>query len=348
MNVDKLEITGERSSSIIFVGEQLSGIANYIPEKNVFIITDENVFRLYSAEFPNFPVIEIRAGEMYKDLKTIEYIFKKLLKYGADRSSFILSIGGGVVCDIAGFVASTYMRGIRFGFVSTTLLSQVDASVGGKNGVNLGDIKNIIGVFNQPEFVLCDQSVLSTLPERELISGFAEVIKYALIKDNKLFYDIEENLDSVLQLDEYFIHKIVWSSVNIKKEIVELDELEGGIRRILNFGHTFGHAIEKIHSLTHGEAIGYGMLIAIFISEKEGTLSKEEAKRASSFIKSTGLISDIALDTTRIMSALKSDKKREGDSIHFILLEGIGQAIEWSTDINKLGKYLTDWLNTEL
>ena len=134
----------------------------------------------------------------------------------------------------------------------------------------------------------------------------------------------------------------------IKKEIVELDELEGGLRRILNFGHTFGHAIEKIHSLTHGEAIGYGMLIAIYISEKEGTLSKEETKRASSFIKSTGLISDIALDTSRIMSALKSDKKREGDSIHFILLEGIGHAIEWSTDINKLGKYLFDWLNAEL
>ena len=346
--MDKLEIAGERSSSIILVGEQLSGISDYIPGKNVFIITDENVFRLYSAEFPDLPVVKIRAGETFKNFRTVEYIFEELLKYGVDRSSFILGIGGGVVCDIAGFVASTYMRGIRFGFVSTTLLSQVDASVGGKNGVNLGDIKNIIGVFNQPEFVLCDQSVLSTLPERELISGFAEVIKYALIKDNKLFNDIEENLESVLQLDAGFIHKIVWSSVNIKKEIVELDELEGGLRRILNFGHTFGHAIEKIHGLTHGEAIGYGMLIAIYISEKEGTLSKEETKRASSFIKSTGLISDITLDTTRIMSALKSDKKREGDSIHFILLEGIGHAIEWSTDINKLGKYLFDWLNAEL
>ena len=257
MKTKRLEIVGERSSSLITVGESFSNVGNYLPENNVYIITDENVFDLYSHDFPDFPVIKIRAGEEFKDLDTVQNIFKELLKSGADRYSFILAVGGGVVCDIAGFVASTYMRGIRFGFISTSLLSQVDASVGGKNGVNLGDVKNIIGVFNQPEFVLCDPTVLSTLPERELISGFAEVIKYSLIWDLKLFVEIERNLKKLLQFDPEFIQKIVWTSINIKKEVVEQDELEGGLRRILNFGHTFGHAIEKTHGLTHGEAIAF-------------------------------------------------------------------------------------------
>lgn len=341
-----LEINGGRGTSVILVGESFPVKSEYLPEKNVFIITDENVYRLYSDDFPEFPVIKVKAGERFKDLKSVELIFEELLKLGADRSSFILGIGGGVVCDIAGFVASTYMRGVRFGFVSTTLLSQVDASVGGKNGVNLGGTKNIIGVFNQPEFVLCFDSVLSTLPKRELVSGFSEVIKYALIRDVLLFEEIEGNLDSLLSLEPGFIQNIIWTSINMKKEIVELDELEGGIRRILNFGHTFGHAIEKTHGLTHGESIAYGMLIAVYISEKEGLLSSEAAVRINSFIKSTGLIVDIKLDENQIISALQSDKKRDGDGVHFILLSRIGNAVEWNTNFRILENYFKDWLNT--
>jgi len=346
LKTKRLEIVGERSSSLITVGESFSNVGNYLPENNVYIITDENVFDLYSHDFPDFPVIKIRAGEEFKDLDTVQNIFKELLKSGADRYSFILAVGGGVVCDIAGFVASTYMRGIRFGFISTSLLSQVDASVGGKNGVNLGDVKNIIGVFNQPEFVLCDPTVLSTLPERELISGFAEVIKYSLIWDLKLFVEIERNLKKLLQFDPEFIQKIVWTSINIKKEVVEQDELEGGLRRILNFGHTFGHAIEKSHGLTHGEAIAFGMLLAVYISEKEGFLSKIEAEQVNTIILSTGLIADLELDQDRILKALQSDKKRKGDSIQFILINGIGKAIDWQTNFSKLEEYFIEWVDT--
>ena len=344
-NIQELELKGNRSLSRVVVGESLKNVKDYLPDDHVIILTDRNVHDLYSGIFPSFPVIIIEPGEKFKTLTTVEFIYNELLKLEADRSTFLLGIGGGVICDIAGFVASTYMRGIDFGFVSTTLLSQVDASVGGKNGVNLGEYKNLIGVFNQPAFVLCDYSMFNTLPEREYISGLAEVIKYAFIRDASLLDLFEKQGDAIRHRENELVHELIWRSVNIKKDVVEEDEFEGGLRRILNFGHTFGHAIEKAHDLLHGEAVAYGMLVALYISEKEVGLNPEDSTRAKDLIISSGLIRKVDLDLSRINVIFKKDKKKSGNKIRFILIDSLGHATEWDASIKKLENYFSEWLN---
>ena len=220
----EIKIHGGTGPSSILVGEGLQAVKMHIPVARIIIITDTNVRRLYQEGFPPGDIIEIGTGEGIKNLDTVQTIYGKLLGLEADRSAFILGIGGGIVCDIAGFVASTYMRGLRFGFVSTTLLSQVDASVGGKNGVNFGGYKNIVGVFNQPEFVIADMSLLATLPEREKCCGFAEIVKHAAIADAALFLYLEQHWKKALDLDTEVIEKLVYESVLIKSSIVRRDE----------------------------------------------------------------------------------------------------------------------------
>ena len=230
-----LEIHGSTGDSFIHVGETLQNLGNYIPSENVVFITDKNVKQFYENDFPPHPAITIDTGEKIKNLDTVRDIYEKLVTVGADRSTFIVGIGGGIVCDIAGFVASTYLRGVRFGFVSSTLLSQVDASVGGKNGVNFKDYKNMIGVFNQPEFVICDLNLLNTLPEKEVLCGLAEIVKHAAIGDRHLFAYLEAHYQEALGLDNDVIGKLVYDSIIIKSAIVNQDELEKGERRKLNF-----------------------------------------------------------------------------------------------------------------
>ncbi|MCD6596745.1 MAG: 3-dehydroquinate synthase [Bacteroidales bacterium] len=343
--IQELELIGNRSLSKVVVGEFLKNVGNYLPDENVIILSDRNVHDLYSGIFPSFPVIIIEPGEQFKTLTTVEFIYNELLKLEADRSTFLLGIGGGVICDIAGFAASTFMRGINFGFVSTTLLSQVDASVGGKNGVNLGEYKNLVGVFNQPDFVLCDYSMFKTLEEREYISGLAEVIKYALIRDISLLDLFEKQGDAIRQRKKELVQELIWRSVNIKKDVVEEDEFEKGLRRILNFGHTFGHAIEKAHGILHGEAVAYGMLVALYISEREAGLDPEDSSRAKNIIIASGLIRNIDLNSSRINMIFRKDKKKSGNIIRFILIDYLGHAIEWNASIEKLEIYFSEWLN---
>ena len=241
----KLTVTGQVNSSTLLVGERLQNASRYISAKDVVVITDTHVDQLYHEQFPAGEVITIGTGEEVKNLDTVRDIYSRLISLQADRSTFILGIGGGVVCDISGYVASTYMRGLNFGYVPTTLLAQVDASVGGKTGVNLEGYKNLVGVFNQPEFVLCDGRLLETLPQREVLCGMAEIIKHAAIADMDLFEFLEQNYENAIQLDEDIIEKLIYDSVVIKSAIVNRDETEKGERRKLNFGHTFGHAIER-------------------------------------------------------------------------------------------------------
>jgi 3-dehydroquinate synthase len=224
--------------SEIRIGESWINVKKLIPSGNLVIITDENINKYYGQNFPNAPVIVIPPEEKSKNFRLIEKITKKILQLNIDRSGFILGIGGGVVCDISGFVASIYLRGINFGFISTSLLSQVDASIGGKNGINLGGAKNIIGNITQPKFVICDPEMLKTLPDEEYLSGLGELIKYALIKDKVLLNFIVRNREKILSRDKAVMEKLVWQSVKIKSAIVTEDERESGIRRILNFGHT--------------------------------------------------------------------------------------------------------------
>ncbi len=323
-----LEVKGITGNSRVLIGEKLENLENYIPVEKSIIITDTNVSQIYQKEFPPCRVIEIGTGEKIKDLDTVRYIYEQLVQIEADRSSFFIGIGGGIVCDIAGFVASTYMRGVRFGFVSSTLLAQVDASVGGKNGVNFRGYKNMIGNFNQPEFVICDINMLKTLPKREVLCGFGEIAKHAFIGNADMCDDIEQNYKRALDLEVEVITRLVYDSVVIKSSIVNRDERESGERRKLNFGHTFGHAIEKTtDAFLHGEAISVGMVVASKLSARKGLLSAQEVKRIEGLLTKLELPITLDTDKEKMMDAMRKDKKRIGDEIDFVLLDGIGKAI---------------------
>jgi 3-dehydroquinate synthase len=331
-----LEIRGTTGDSFIHVGEILQNLESYIPSENVVLITDKHVKQLYEKIFPPYPAITIGIGEKIKNLDTVRDIYEKLVAMGADRTTFLVGIGGGIVCDIAGFVASTYMRGLSFGFVSSTLLSQVDASVGGKNGVNFKSYKNMIGVFNQPEFVICDLNLLDTLPEKEVLCGLSEIVKHAVIGDKHLFEYIEAHYHEALALDRDVIEKLVYDSIIIKSTNVNKDELEKGERRKLNFGHTFGHAFEKITGIPHGEAVSAGMVVASKLSVKKSGLSKNDAKRIETLLQKIGLPVRIEVEENLVLDALKKDKKRKGGCIYFVLLKKIGNAFVDQIPINEL------------
>jgi 3-dehydroquinate synthase len=321
-----VNIKNHPRDSVIMIGEKLDNLGKYIPVKTPVIITDTNVRECWGKHFPQGDVITIGTGEKIKTFDTVRYVYEQLLKLEADRSSFIVGIGGGIVCDIAGFVASTYMRGVRFGFVSSTLLSQVDASVGGKNGFNFGGYKNIVGLFNQPEFVICDLNLLKTVPQKEILSGFAEIIKHGAIADKNLFIYLEENRDRALALELPVIEKLVHDSVIIKSNIVNQDEKEKGERRKLNFGHTFGHAIEKITRVRHGEAVSAGMVLASELAVKKEALAQKDSKRIADLLDSYKLPVRLKFDGNEVLETVRMDKKREGDLIYFVLLSEIGNA----------------------
>lgn len=317
--------TGNHHSSVL-LGESIANLPAYLPHDRVIIVTDENVNSLYGKYIDHYPVVIIGTGENAKNLETVERVLSRFLEYEADRSTFILGFGGGIVCDVSGFAASVYMRGLHFGFVSSTLLSQVDASVGGKNGVNLLGYKNMVGVFRQPEFVLCDYALLRTLDRREFVAGFGEIIKTAMIRDSALFDYIHRSVHLALQQDPEVIHHLVKGSVQIKAAIVQTDEREKGERRLLNFGHTFGHAIEKLTGMIHGEAISIGMVMAARLSVKLGYLPASQLDSLVQVLQETGLPTSSPVSGREILMAMRKDKKKENDRIHFVLCDRIGSA----------------------
>ena len=322
-----VEIRGQSGESRILVAESLDNLGQYVPPKRAIIITDSRVSHYYRSRFPGWDVVEIGTGEGIKTLDTVRHLYKKLVELEVDRSCFIVGIGGGIVCDITGFTASTYLRGLPFGFVSTTLLSQVDASVGGKNGVNFEGYKNIIGVFNQPAFVICDPAMLRTLPRNELLCGFAEVVKHAVIGDRACFEFLLKQHKAALALDKEVMEQLLYDSLRVKVSIVQRDEKEKGERRKLNFGHTYGHALEKVLGVPHGEAVSIGMVVAARLSVRRNLLAEEEAERLQGLLELLHLPTQIAVDKEQIADALKKDKKREGERIHFVLLKRIGEAV---------------------
>jgi 3-dehydroquinate synthase len=324
-------------NSQVIVGESYRRLAKYLPpDRQIIVITDANILQYYGDFFRNFPVIEIGMGEKNKTLDTLADIYSRLLEYSADRNSFIVAAGGGIVCDLAGFAASTYMRGVPFGFVSTTLLSQVDASAGGKNGVNFGGYKNMIGTFNQPCFVLCDTSMLRTLPAREFVSGFAETVKAAVIRNAALFDYLEQNAEKALAHDPEVIRHLVVESVKIKADVVQHDEREQGERRILNFGHTFGHAVELLTGVSHGEAVSIGMMMAARRSVAECGFPQNQLDRLERLLVRLGLPVTTDAPHEAILRNMLKDKKREGDAIHLILLSEIGKAVVRKTPVTTI------------
>ena len=329
-------IKGNTGKSTIILGESVTQLKQYIKGRKYVIITDENVNQLYGERFPGDDFIIIGTGEGSKTLNTIETIYKKFLDFKLDRSSFVVAVGGGLVCDVAGFAASTYLRGIEFGFVPTTLLAQVDASVGGKNGVNFQGYKNIIGTFNQPEFILADFSLLKTLDKQYLGCGFAEAVKHGAIADSSLFAFMEEHADDIKNLESTSIEYIVNASIVIKSAIVNKDEKEKNERRKLNFGHTFGHAIEKTLGLPHGEAVSLGMVVAANLSQKLGGLADSKAKRLIKLLARFDLPIKIDADKQDIKDAIRKDKKRYGDSIKFVLISDIGKSFIQDVTLKEL------------
>jgi 3-dehydroquinate synthase len=338
----KITITTDSRISQILIGESLQNLGKYLPHGKVIVITDENIHRLYGNAFPTFPVISIGLGEKNKIMDTLAYIFDKLVEFEADRSFFIIAIGGGIVCDVAGFAASVYMRGLRYGFVSTTLLSQVDASVGGKNGVNFRGFKNMLGVFNQPEFVIIDPAMLQTLEEREFRSGFAEIVKVAAIKDASLFSYLETHYAQALNKASGVMEKLIYESVLIKSQVVELDEKEKGDRKKLNFGHTFAHAVEHITGMLHGEAVSIGMVLAADLSVKLDLLQQSECDRLVQILRNLKLPVDLRIEYPALINAMKKDKKREGDDLHMVFLDRIGNALIQKISINHLENHYYD------
>ena len=321
MNVRSIDY----SLSKIFVCSHTEVLDDMVKDRRVIVITDANVCTNYRTLMERYEHIVIGSGEEIKTLATVNEIYAKLMAMKADRSTLLIGIGGGIVTDITGFVAATYMRGIKFGFISTTLLGQVDASVGGKNGVNVADYKNMVGTFTHPEFVILDVDMLRTLPKREFRAGLAEVIKVAIIDDCKLFEELElRNIDIIFD-DREFIVDMVERALKVKISIVERDERESGPRRLLNLGHTIGHAIEKCsHDYNHGEAVTIGMAMISRLAVRRGLIASELCDRVKKLLIRYGFDIDTTIPKTDIVTQIVQDKKRSGDVINLVLPTAIG------------------------
>lgn len=318
----QIEVIG---GSRVYIGCTEELLQQLLPQKRVIVISDSNIDRTHHDLIVPYEHILIGQGEQAKSLATLDDIYRKLIDMGADRSTFILGIGGGIVTDIAGFVASTYMRGVEFGFVTTTLLGSVDASVGGKNGVNVGGFKNMVGVFSQPKFVVCDASLLATLPKREFRAGLAEVIKTAILGDTELFEILEQTSFDKLRNDKELLEDVIIHCVNVKASVVAEDEREGGRRRILNLGHTIAHAIEKSsNKMNHGEAVAAGLYHITNYALTQKSISEEDAKRILALIEQYGFDTELPAERKQLLEAIEGDKKRKGDSLHLILPTAIG------------------------
>lgn len=278
-------------------------------------------------------LITVPAGEKSKRMAVVEDCYDQLAAHRLERKSFIVALGGGVVGDLAGFVAATYLRGIPFVQVPTTLLAQVDSSVGGKTGVNLKSGKNLVGAFYQPRLVLCDLNVFDTLPKREYVSGLAEVVKYGIICDAILFAQLERNLPKLLRRDESMLRSVIARCCEIKADVVGQDERESGLRAILNFGHTIGHAIENSSGygkFLHGEAIAIGQVAAAKLSNKILGLPSVDVARVEKLFSQAGLPVKIKLAAARrkkLFAAMKLDKKVSGGEIKFVLAQKIGKVV---------------------
>ena len=315
-----------------------ASLKKLVNPKTTVLITDQNIVAVHNKKFKDWNTIVLKAGEEFKVQQTVDSIIRQLIEMQADRKWTIIAVGGGVVTDITGYVASIFLRGVAFGFVPTTILGMVDAAIGGKNGVDVDVYKNMVGTINQPEFILYDINFLKTLPDNEWRNGFAEIIKHACIRDAAMFKALEDlSLPKIKKSKEVLV-KLVQRNALLKTKIVQEDEFEKNQRRLLNFGHTLGHALEKTYEFSHGEAISIGMAFATELSAS--FLKFKAAPKVISLIDKYDLPVAAGYNKRKVFEVLLQDKKREGDHLNFILLEKIGKAVIKKLPLDKLYSFI--------
>ena len=336
----KLTYKFSNSSTDYYLAYGISHLKKITDPQATVLITDENVYNAHTKRFKGWDTIVLKPGEEYKVQATVDAIVEKLIGMEADRKTILVGIGGGVITDITGYVASVYMRGLRFGFVPTSVLSLVDASIGGKNGIDVGMYKNMVGVIRQPAFILHDMVFLNSLPQVEWENGFAEIIKHACIKDAAMFGELEKNSLKTYQGRQRSICELIQRNTIIKTKVVQKDEFEKGERRLLNFGHTIGHALETQYELLHGQAISIGMTYACHISEK--LTSFKQTERVIRVLEKYNLPTYASFNNQKVFNVLKMDKKRERKEMNYVLLERIGKGVVKTILLTQLEKIIQD------
>ncbi len=335
--MEMIKLITENGRSGIYIGDVINTLPDLLPDKRVIVITDRNVFEIYGSLLSHFSPIVLNPGEESKSLKSLTFIVEQLLEMNADRECFLLGVGGGVVCDITGFAASIYMRGCEFGYIATSLLAMVDASIGGKTGINLMKNKNILGTFAQPRFVLCDPIFLETLPHFEIRNGLVEAFKHCLIGGKELFDTWREKTDAILGLEPEIIMPLITQSVHFKANIVKQDEKENGIRKILNFGHTIGHALESTYGISHGEAVAAGIFADISLSVSLMNLDQDAALQIQTVLRKLGYTPyENQIDVEAIKKFIRNDKKKMAHRISYVLISEIGKANIYDFTIDEL------------
>jgi 3-dehydroquinate synthase len=315
----------------------LREVARFVPERagKVFVVTTDEVWRLHGSALQSglgqreFGLLKLPSGEVNKRLHNVETLAEQMVEQGADRTSVVIGFGGGIVTDVAGFLAAIFMRGIPVLQIPTTLLAQVDAAVGGKTGVNLASGKNLIGSFHQPLAVLIDPETTATLPEREFRAGLFEIVKCGVIRDPETFELMSTRAADVLRMNAELVDRLIAGAVKVKAEVVTADEKESGLRRILNFGHTIGHAIEaetEYVRFLHGEAVAWGMLAATELARLRGMLSDSDSRRIAETVEAYGPLPDARdLNVEHLLARLGRDKKTLQGKVHFVLPTRIGE-----------------------
>ena len=309
-----------------------------VPVESAVLITDENVFEAHKKKFKGWSTIVLKPGEQYKVQQTVDVIIDQLIELGADRQTTLIGVGGGVVTDIVGYVAGVYMRGVAVGFVPTTILAMVDASIGGKNGIDVGLYKNMVGLIRQPQFLVYDVDFLKSLPKHQWENGFAEIIKHAAIKDAKMMKELSMNNIGYYQKNKKALASLIERNVQIKIKVVQKDEFEKGDRKLLNFGHTIGHAIENQHVLLHGHAISIGMVYAAKISQVLTGFS--ETNILVETLKKYGLPTAMHFDIQEAMQVMQKDKKKASAGMQYVVLQKIGKAVSETIPMKSLEKLI--------
>ncbi|MEO7394721.1 MAG: 3-dehydroquinate synthase [Chitinophagaceae bacterium] len=328
------------STTDYYLSSGISHLKKITDPNATIIITDENVFNAHTKRFKGWNTIILKPGEEYKVQATVDALIEKLIDMEADRKTTLVGIGGGVITDITGYVASVYMRGLRFGFIPTSILALVDASIGGKNGIDVGVYKNMVGIIRQPAFILHDMVFLNSLPPVELENGFAEIIKHACIKDAAMFAELERNSLKTYTGNQKNICELIQRNAIIKTKVVQKDEFEKGERRLLNFGHTLGHALETQYELLHGQAISIGMTYACHISEQ--LTGFKQTERVVSVLEKYNLPTYASFNKQKAFNVLKMDKKRERKEMNYVLLDRIGKGVVKSIELKKLEQIITN------